>query len=189
MSAPTSTHAPTQFETASIEVTESMDEASRAGKRFTLSAELQEVLGLPKLATPYDAQSKTQYFPQTPITLDSTGALAATLDQMTVTVTKMSNPSSGAPMLLINFSYLVTSDGRRTGQNPGETVDLDQGLFFLNSSGGTMYSWGFPWDGVIIRCGWNGNPSYHVIREYQWVDWFDLWASTRYSARGLTYPC
>ncbi|MEA2361862.1 MAG: hypothetical protein QOD71_1007 [Thermoleophilaceae bacterium] len=188
--APPPPHAhPLVFETGLLEANATLDAAHPGAADVQIQPDAAAILGL-RLATdaPFTAQSKTMSF-QGKLFVGSTQA--ATLDEATVTVTRMANPSTGAPFLFITFSYLATSMQFRTGRGAptGEPLGMPHGLYFKNSAGGTMYSWGFPYDDFRLECNWNHEHRYHVIREYTFVDWFDLWAGVQHRVQGAMFHC
>jgi hypothetical protein len=176
-----------QFETAKLEASASFG-TELEPREMRIGAEAAALLGFPSTHGPVTVGSKTLTFQGK---LFVGGTQAATLDDATVTVTREANPSTGAPFLFITFQYLMTSLGWRSGRGAptGEPLGMTQGLYFLNQAGGTMYSWGFPYDDLVVQCGWNREPRYHVIRDYDFVDWFDLWAGVQHRVQGAMYRC
>lgn len=185
----TSQPSPTQFFTGELEASATLGDAALAPQQMHIAPDVAAFLNLPTLTdAPLPAASKTMKFQGK---LFAGGTQAATLDEATVTVTRSTNPTTGVPFLFITFSYLATSQGFRTGKggSSGEPLGMLHGLYFKNQSGGTMYSWGFPYDDFRLECGWNHEHRYHVIREYNLVDWFDLWAGVEHRVRGTLFHC
>lgn len=178
---------PLEFETGVLEASATMEEGQQTARELQIGPDAATALGFPVLAD-FAAQSKTLTF-QGRLTVG--GAPAATLDDATVTVTLMANPQTGVPFLFITFSYLATSQGFRTGRGAptGEPLGMPQGLFFKNQSGGVMYSWGFPGDDFRLECSWNREFRYHIIREYNFVGWFDLWSGIEHRVAGSLFRC
>jgi|GEM_PF-5471578 len=175
--------------TGSLEVSATIETADMAPHDLEIGADSASLLGLPVLTdAPLVAQSKTMSF-QGKLFVGSTQS--GTLDEATVTVTRMANPQTGVPFLFITFGYFATSLGWRTGRggSSGEPLGMPHGLYFNNQAGGTMYSWGFPYDDFRLECGWNRQYRYHVIREYNFVSWFDLWAGVQHRVHGAMYRC
>jgi hypothetical protein len=181
---------PLEFETGLLEASATLDAAHLDAPDVQIGRDAADLLGLPGLTTdaPLTAQSKTMSFTGK---LFVAGAQVAQLDEATVTVTRMANPSTGAPFLFITFSYLATSMGWRSGRGwpTSEPLGMPHGLYFKNSAGGTMYSWGFPYDDFRLDCNWNRQARYHVIREYTFVGWFDLWAGVEHRVNGAMFRC
>jgi hypothetical protein len=118
------------------------------------------------------------------------GEVLTVLEDATVTVTKMTAPATGLPFLNINFSYLITSHGWRTGMSADEAPSLTQGMYFNNDDGGAMYTWGFPYQDISIRCDSRRVHRLHRWSEERYVSWFDLWnGRLKHQVTGSMYPC
>jgi len=159
-------------------------------REFTLAPDIASSFGIPT-STDVHATSKTIHLRTRDITLEEGGS-AATLSEGQVTVTKMFNPATSLPYLFIAFSYNVTSRGYRTGTGVGGEVPagITQGLFFKDRDGGIIWSWGFPGQELTIHCGDDLHQSYHIVRSYDDVSWFDLWARVRWQFNdGFVWGC
>lgn len=185
---PAATPAPEPI-TATLEASATLAAEELAPKEIELGPNVIDFLNLPiAVEGPATAATRSMTFQGK---LFAGGTHAATLDEATVTVTRMANPSTGVPFLLITFGYFATSLGWRTGKGSaaGEAGSMLHGLYFKNSAGGTMWSWGFPYDDFRLSCGWNREWRYHVIRDYDYVSWFDLWAGVEHRVHGTMYRC
>ncbi len=72
---------------------------------------------------------------------------------------------------------------------PGQTVGVPQGLYFRNKDGGTIWSWGFPADEILVRCGDNQVfKSHHIVSDVD-VSWFEVWKKVGHRFSGTLYQC
>lgn len=159
------------------------DEESLVHNDFKINPSVGDLLGLAPHDSPYDANSKTIPMRDRQIVATDDTVLAS-LTGMSTTVTKMTDPHDGTLSLFITFRYLVTAHGYRSGGG------LLHGLYFLNRDGGIMYSWGFPYQDLNVGCGWVNHQAYYIIREHDYVSWFDEWRKVRYTwGESTFYPC
>ena len=114
----------------------------------------------------------------------------AILDDVKVTATKFSNPQ-GVFNVRVYLEYFVTSHGYRTGRGAptGEPLGAPQGLYFKNRNGGTIHSWGFPYNDFILRCDWNRQYRMHTFTDTNFVNWFDVWEGVEHRVQGSFYKC
>jgi hypothetical protein len=160
-----------------------------AVRQFTVGPDVAAVFGFPEHDALTTAQSKTFNIPDFGISTNS-GEPVAWVSGQIATATQMTNPTTGAPWVIVFFNYQVTSRDYRTGHGPGEALGLNHGLSFQNSSGGTVFSWGFPYQDFVVGCGWNHQPQSFVIRDTTYVSWFELCTSVVHTVlAGTVYHC
>jgi hypothetical protein len=136
------------------------------------------VIGLKTLDHHIPAVSKSMSF-QGKLFINGRVEPIAILDEVTVTVTKLAHPQTGAKFLLKSLSYLATSDGFRTAETTAEWPPPNAFVHFKNASGGIMHVW--PLSYFELKCGWN--KEFRVFGpqvEHTSVDWFDLWAGVQH---------
>ncbi|MCB9441739.1 MAG: hypothetical protein H6523_16005 [Mycolicibacterium sp.] len=171
-----------------VSIADRSDDGVEAAQ-YKITPEMTALLGPAAAHVGSDASSKTIRMHDRDFVFDD-GDIGCTLTDMAVTVTKMFYPTSGQPYLQIFFNYSVTSRGWRTGSGLGpEAAGVLHGLSFLNRDGGTMWAWGFPYDGLRVDCGWIRHPRTHHIVSNVDVGWFELWKKVSYSMYGTLYSC
>jgi hypothetical protein len=79
------------------------------------------VFGFPDHGAVMTAQAKTFNISDIGITTNSGEPVARVTDQI-ATITQMTNPSTGAPWVIVFFNYQVTSRDYRTGNASGEAL-------------------------------------------------------------------
>lgn len=130
---------------------------------------------------------------------DATGDLIATLNEVRVTVSRLTGPQGG--FYLGVLEHLVTSHGWRTGDGrslPGSTNSFNAGhepygasqeVRFQNSAGGTMWSEG----GLSFQfhLGCNDSRKYQSFsfNENLVLGWFDDWAAFTQFVHGPFFRC
>ncbi|WP_028778614.1 hypothetical protein [Shimazuella kribbensis] len=153
-----------------------------------ISPEVAKIFGIDTTKS-LTAESKTAVFPR--IIYSGAPGEMASLEDAKVTATKMANPTTGVPFVVVNFEYFTTSLGWRTGRGAptGEPLGVPHGLYFRNSAGGIIHSWGFPHDDYIVQCNWNRKFRQHRFVDNNYVSWFDLWQNTNYRGEGVLFRC
>ena len=160
------------------------DEETLVENDFELNPKIGDLIGLAPHEAAYSANSRTIKMRDRKI-MATDDTVLASLTGMSTTATKMTDPHDGTLSLFITFRYLVTAHGYQTG--PG---GLLHSLYFMNRDGGIMFSHGFPYQDFTLKCGWVNHQGYYVIREPNYVSWFDEWRKVRYSwGESTFYPC
>lgn len=112
------------------------------------------------------------------------GVAVCRLTNPVLTVTRMTNHTTGLPYLFFTFKYNVTTLGYKA---PRQIV---QSMEFWNADGGTIFQWGF--DGMLqsLNCDDDNRLESWVWRWDRDVDWFDLWRRCRWRHHRWTVePC
>lgn len=159
-------------------------------KEVEIKPEIAGLFGMPVLTHTMQAESKTMSF-QGKLFINGRSEPIATLDDVKVTAIKFTNPQSGVPYIRVFLDYFVTSHGFRTGRGAptGEPLSAPQGLYFKNSAGGIIHSWGFPQDEFMLSCNWNREHRMHTFTDTNYVGWFDLWEGVTHEVRGVFFKC
>ncbi len=127
------------FDLASAEVSGAIAQKTRGGPSFTIGSDLAALLGNGGGTAPLEAESKTVNMPEERITTGN-GDLAATANDMPVTVTKMTDPQSQPPVLFHYGWSRVTSHGRTTQNWQYGGNGMAQALLhFSNRAGGLLF--------------------------------------------------
>jgi hypothetical protein len=130
---------------------------------------------------------------------DGSGSIGR-LNDVTVTLMRLTNPNTALVSLQMSLEYFATSDGSRTPDGralPGATHDYNPGhedyrinhyVYFRNSSGGLVYTW---WVGTTFEllCGWNRKHCIHGKVETNVLDWFDAVDRYQWEVGGAFYRC
>ena len=129
---------------------------------------------------------------------DGSGSIGKLNDVM-VTLIRLTNPNTGVVSLEMSLEYLATSDGSRTPDGrslPGSTGSFNAGretyrightVHFRNASGGLIYSW---WgQDFELGCGWNRRHCIHGKIEANILDWFDAVERYQWEINGTFYRC
>ena len=157
--------------------------------RYKIGPDLAAFAGPGVVLTGGDAITKTIHMHDRDFVFGDGSGSGFRLTEMSVTVTKMTHPSTGRIYLSIFFNYSKTSLGWRTGAGPGQTVGVPQGLYFRNKDGGTIWSWGFPADEILVRCGDNQVfKSHHIVSDID-LSWFEVWKKVGHRFSGTLYQC
>ena len=168
---------PVDFVASELEASVMLGEDELEPRPLQLGADCAALLGFPMVGgEPPRPLSLTMKFEGKLVAAG--GILAGTLEEAEVTVAR------GPGFLHVHFEYFLTSHGFRT-----DPLGLPHGLHFKNQDGGTMYSWGFPSNNFILRCGWTRHHCEHVIRITDFVDWFDSWAGVLHRVSGPLFRC
>jgi hypothetical protein len=127
----------------------------------------------------------------------ASGEVIATLDDVRVTVTRMTG-QQGQSFLMYSLEYFVTAHGWRTGDfrtyfpSPGTVAHEPYGaphqILFQNSAGGTMHSWSID-PPFLSECGDNHRPRLFHKAEYYALGWFDAWATVTHYVNGPFFRC
>jgi len=155
-------------------------------KDFMLSAEASRVF---TLEGNLSAASKTLGPFDGTISHDETGELIATLDDVSVTVTKMTG-QQGQSFLMYSVEYFATSHGWRTGLDkygPGP-YGTPQEVLFQNGAGGTMHTW-VTEPPFLLACGDHRKYYRHMRAEHHVFGWFDDWAKYTQYIHGPFFRC
>jgi hypothetical protein len=144
------------------------------------------------------ANTKTLGPFQGAIHLDQTRERIATLDDVRVTVTRMTGQQNQS-FLLYTLEYFITSHGWRTGDGrmyiprPGmvahEPYNAPQQVHFQNSAGGTMNTWFVGNNSFSLQCGDNRRYQLFHQAEYNFLGWFDDWNSFTHFVHGTFLRC
>jgi len=130
---------------------------------------------------------------------DGSGSIGK-LNDVTVTLMRLTNPNTALVSLQMSLEYFATSDGSRTPDGralPGATHDYNPGhedyrinhsVYFRNSSGGLVYSWWVGKDFELV-CGWNRQHRIHGKVETNVLDWFDAVDRYQWEVGGAFYRC
>ena len=122
------------------------------------------------------------------------------LNDVMMTLIRLTNPNTGAVSLEMSLEYFATSSGSRTPDGralPGstssfnaghETHRLNHAVHFRNASGGLVYSWWVGQD-FELGCGWNRKHCIHSKTENNVLDWFDAVERYNWEVSGLFYRC
>lgn len=185
------THITTRFaRSTDVDITDTLSEET-VHDDFVVGHDISDLLGI-EHHPQRSATTRTIKMRDRDI-LATDNTVLASLTGMSTTVTKMTDPHDGTHWLFIAFGYRVTSRGWRTGRGSlsGETLGVPHGLYFLNRDGGPMFSWGFPYQDFTTDCGWDNHEAYYVIRDRDYVSWFEEWrkVSWRLAGGGFFYPC
>lgn len=130
---------------------------------------------------------------------DGSGSIG-TLDDITVTLIRLTNPNTGAVSIQMSLEYFATSNGSRTpdgrtlpgatsSYNPGrETYKVNHWVYLRTATGGLVYTW---WVGQDFQldCGWNRQHCLHGRIETNILDWFDAVERYNWEISGLFYRC
>jgi hypothetical protein len=130
---------------------------------------------------------------------DGSGSIGK-LNDVVVTLMRLTNPNTGVVSLQMSLEYFATSDGSRTPDGralPGSTTYYNAGhetyrinhyVMFRNASGGLVYNW---WVGQTFEldCGWNRQYCMHGKIETNILDWFDAVDGYQWSIAGAFYRC
>lgn len=141
MSSQTIGKATVDFEPGVFEIIAQAD-ARPVIRELELQPEIAQLLGFGPTRLHHHvapAQSKTMSFQGRLFT--AAQEPIATLDDVTVTATKMTDPHTGAHFVHVWLDYFCTSHGWRTGRGAptGEPLDAPQGLRFKNQAGGVIH--------------------------------------------------
>ncbi len=129
---------------------------------------------------------------------DDSGDLIATLDDVRVTVTRMTG-QQGQSFLMYTLEYFVTSHGWRTGDGrtiilgPGHTgrdpYGAPQQVLFQNGAGGTMHTWFVGDSSFQLKC--NDRRTYQLFHhaEHHALGWFDDWGRFTQYIHGPFFRC
>lgn len=193
------TEAKHAFHTGKLEFANEEQRLKPAVHEIKLHPEIAAVFGIKPLSN-YDfiAQTKTMAFSQGHLATDS-GEPIGTLNDVTVTVTRMADPNTKIPFLFISLDYFATSEGFRTGDGKliilssssytHESYKAPQYLYFKNGSGGVMYTAYLGNYSFELECGWNKMHQLFTFAEHNFIDWFDLWEGFQHEVKGTFYRC
>lgn len=124
---------------------------------------------------------------------DGSGSIGR-LDDIIVTLIRLTNPNTGAVSIQMSLEYLATSDGSRTPDGrylpdgSHETLGVKQNVNFRNSAGGLVYGW-YLAQIFELNCGWNRQYRMHGYIETNILDWFDAVDHYNWDISGLFYRC
>ena len=185
------------FHLGSLEITDSEKLTRPVLQEIEINRDVARIFGLPLLHHTVSVQSKTMTFQGKLFT--AAQEPIATLDEARVTVTRMTNPQTHVPFLVVSLDYFATSHGFRTGdgkliiQSPSltshEPYKTPQWLYFKNQAGGVMHTWWAGNNSFELQCGWNREHQLVGYTESYFVDWFDLWEGVTHEVRGAFYRC
>lgn len=157
-----------------------------ASRLFTFGGTLDAVT---KTLGPFDGEIRE----------DATGDLIATLNEVRITVSRLTGPQGS--FYLGVLEHLATSHGWRTGDHrplPGSTGSFNAGhepygasqeVRFQNSAGGTMWSvGGWPFQ-FHLQCGDNRKYQSFSFNENVVLGWFDDWATYTQFIHGPFFRC
>ena len=124
---------------------------------------------------------------------DGSGSIGR-LDDIIVTLIRLTNPNTGAISIQMSLEYLATSDGSRTPDGrylpdaSHETYRVNHNVYFRNTAGGLVYGW---WVGQTfeLNCGWNRQHCLYGKIETNILDWFDAVDHYNWDISGLFYRC
>ncbi|MFJ4540066.1 hypothetical protein ACIP39_29530 [Streptomyces tibetensis] len=116
------------------------------------------------------------------------GEPVATLENLTITATKVDDPHTGRPFIHIALDYFATSHGWRTGRGvSGEPYGMSNRIYFKNSGGGIVWATDLPV--FVLGCGWHReHQTYFGIDRYN-VGWFDVCQGVQHEVRGVIFRC
>jgi hypothetical protein len=130
---------------------------------------------------------------------DGSGSIGR-LNDIMVTLIRLTNPNTGFVSIEMSLEYFATSDGSRTPDGralPGSTTYYNAGhesykvnhsVYFRNATGGLVYTW---WVGQDFQldCGWNRRHCLHGKIETNILGWFDAVERYNWDVSGLFYRC
>ena len=130
---------------------------------------------------------------------DGSGSIGK-LNDVVVTLMRLTNPNTGLVSLQMSLEYFATSDGSRTPDGralPGSTSSFNAGheayrinhnVFFRNAAGGLVHDWWVGQD-FELQCGWNRQYRMHGKIETNILDWFDAVDRYQWVVAGAFYRC